>query len=295
MTQIRITALRHSAFYSPLLITMVGGFLNRQGLDYVYDPVQPGQSVPERLLSGEFHLAQSAVATGFEVLERGEESPIVHFAQINERDGFFLAGRQPQPQFQWGDLAGKEVLVDHLFQPLAMLKYLLHQHNVDFNTLKVIDAGDVAAMDKAFREGRGDYVHQQGPAPQQLEQDGVGHIVASIGAAIGPVAFSSLCCTREWLRTDMAKAFMRAYQQGRTYVVDTEALILAQQLKQGGFFRDTDTEVLRHTIDTYKAMGCWSYNTEISPEAYHKLVEIFQFNGLIKQAHAYERLIATIS
>ena len=55
-------------------------------------------------------------------------------------------------------------------------------------------------MVAAFRSGAGDYVHLQGPAPQQLEADGVGHVVASVGEAIGPVAFSSLCARRRLAR-----------------------------------------------------------------------------------------------
>ncbi len=52
-------------------------------------------------------------------------------------------------------------------------------------------------MDAAFRAGTGDYIHQQGPSPQQLEHDGVGHVVARVGDPIGPCAFSSLAATRE--------------------------------------------------------------------------------------------------
>jgi NitT/TauT family transport system substrate-binding protein len=38
----------------------------------------------------------------------------------------------------------------------------------------------------------------------ELEHEGAGHIVAALGDAIGPCAFSSLAATREWLATDMA-------------------------------------------------------------------------------------------
>lgn len=37
--------------------------------------------------------------------------------------------------FTWGKLIGKEVLVDHFFQPMAMLKYGLHKQGVDFNKI----------------------------------------------------------------------------------------------------------------------------------------------------------------
>ena len=53
-------------------------------------------------------------------------------------------------------------------------------------------------MEKAFREGQGDFVHLQGPAPQQLELDGAGRVVAALGEVIPPVAFSSLMATREF-------------------------------------------------------------------------------------------------
>jgi hypothetical protein len=38
MIENRITALRHSAFYSPLLATIAGGFLPEEGLEPVYRP-----------------------------------------------------------------------------------------------------------------------------------------------------------------------------------------------------------------------------------------------------------------
>lgn len=294
MDTIHIMALRHSAFYSPLLMTMAAGFLQRQGLEHTYTVATPAKSISVRLHSGACHVAQSAVSTGFATLEQGEKNPIVHFAQINERDGFFMTGRQPHPEFQWSDLQGKQVLVDQLFQPLAMLKYVLHQHDVDYASLEVIDAGDVIAMDKAFRDGVGDYVHQQGPAPQQIEYDGKGHIVASVGEAIGPVAFSSLCCQREWLHTDMAKAFTRAYIEALEYTVTAPAQDIGTALQQAGFFPEIHPEVLIQTVDRYKTMGCWRSSAEISPAAYDKLVEIFTFNGLISKSYSYDTLIAPL-
>lgn len=136
MTQIHIMALRHSAFYSPLLMTMAGGFLKDEGLVHTYAVATPARSVPASLKDGSCHVAQSAVATSFAELEKGVRPDIVHFAQINERDGFFLAGRFPEPDFQWSRLVGRTVLVDHFFQPMAMFKYALHRQGVDFARIK---------------------------------------------------------------------------------------------------------------------------------------------------------------
>ena len=146
----------------------------------------------------------------------------MHFAQINEMDGFFLTGRAPDPAFSWDKLKGKRVLVDHGGQPLAMFKYACHKRGLDFASIVAVNVPS-DQMDAAFRKGEGDYIHQQGPAPQQLEHDRAGHVVASVGQAIGPVAFSSLAATRAWLGTDMARRFMRAYRKARGWLLATPA------------------------------------------------------------------------
>ena len=290
MTLINIMALRHSAFYTPLLVCISGGFLKEEGLQPRYEVQTPQRTVVDTLRRGETHVAQSAVATSFAGLEAGKAIDIVHFAQINERDGFFIAGRQGTDKFDWSDMIGREVLVDHFFQPLAMFKYACFKQGVDFDRIKVIDAGDVAAIDQAFRNGRGEFVHQQGPAPQQLEQEGLARVVASVGEVIGPVAFSSLCATREWLETDMAKAFMRAYRKARQLTIEATPQELAGLL--GEFLPDIRPDVLVATLRTYQALGCWTADPLISETAYENLLDVFLFSGNIKQRHPYAAAIA---
>jgi NitT/TauT family transport system substrate-binding protein len=289
MTAIHIMSLRHSAFYSPLLICINGGFLKAEGLEPHYAVQTPECTVVDTLRTGETHLAQSAVATSFAELEQGKAIDLVHFAQINERDGFFLAGREPDQDFRWDKLRGKTVLVDHFFQPHAMLVYALHKQGLSLSDINAVDAGDVAAIDQAFRNGQGDYVHQQGPAPQQMEADGVATVVASVGEVIGPVAFSSLCASRAWLQTDMARAFMRAYAKARQYCIEAPAAELTRQLQS--FFPAIDPRVLTSTIATYQQLGCWTPAVAISRQAYETLLDVFLHSGLITQRHPYESAV----
>ncbi len=281
---------RHSAFYSPLISTMAAGFLEEEGLESSYAVLPQGESLQDYIVRGEIDLGQSAVSGSWGAMEQGRQSETVHIAQINERDGFFIAARGPDSGFSWDKLAGKKVLVDQMGQPLAMFKFACHKTGLDFAMVDAVDAGNGAEMDAAFRAGEGDYIHQQGPAPQQLEHDGVGHIVASVGDAIGPCGFSSLAATREWLETDMAKAFMRAYRKTRRYMNETPADEIAAA--EASFFPDTDREVLARTIATYQQLGCWTPHVEITPAAYEVTLDVFAHVGRLSERHPYEAVCA---
>ncbi|MGB8437144.1 MAG: ABC transporter substrate-binding protein, partial [Burkholderiales bacterium] len=187
--RISIQFTRFSAFYSPLIATIAGGFLEKEGLQPEHSVSPPGKSAIEGLVDGTVHVAQSAPSQAITALEQGKTPPALHFAQVNEKDGFFLVGREAEPKFTWDRLKGREVLVDHGGQPMVMFRYACFKRGLDFGAIRAVDAGSSNAMVEAFRAGKGDYIHLQGPAPQQLEHDGVGHIVAALGDAIGPCAF----------------------------------------------------------------------------------------------------------
>jgi NitT/TauT family transport system substrate-binding protein len=288
--KIRIQFTLFSAFYSPLISAMSGGFLKAEGLDPEWSVAPPGVSALAALNDGSAHIVQSALSQGFASLNKGETPPAVHFAQINEMDGFFLTGRKPDPAFEWKKLEGSEVVMFKDGQPLAMFKYACHKAGIDFGKIKPIAFAGAGDIDKAFRRGEGQYVQQQGPFPQQLQADGVGHVVAQVGKQIGPVGFSSLAATRDWLGTDMAKAFMRAYRKTRRYMNETPAAEIARAEKP--YFPDIDEKVLADCIATYQKLGCWTPHVEITQQAYERTLDVYEYNGLAKQRYRYEQVCA---
>jgi NitT/TauT family transport system substrate-binding protein len=287
---INIQFTRFSAFYSPLIATIAGGYLREEGLEPRHSVAPAGKSAIAGLVDGSVHVAQSAPSQGFTPLEQGKAPPAVHFAQINEKDGFFLVGRRPEPQFDWRSLAGRKVLVDHGGQPMAMFRYACFRRGLEFRAVQAVDAGATDNMIAAFKRGEGDYIHLQGPAPQQLEHEGAGHIVSGLGDAIGPCAFSSLAATREWLKTDMAKRFTRAYRKARAWLIAAPAAEVAQL--EAPFFPGIDRQVLAATIASYQKLGTWSPHVEITRPAWEATVDIFLHAGLITKRHPYEDVIA---
>ncbi|NIM27665.1 MAG: ABC transporter substrate-binding protein [Gammaproteobacteria bacterium] len=288
MGQCHVMVTRHSSFYTPLLVTIGGGFLAAEGLEAKFSIAETPRDVLAGVHDGSVQVAQSAVSANFGALERGKRSPLVHFAQINERDGFVLVGREADDAFTWEKLKGKKIIVDHGRQPLAMFRFALHKEGVDFETLEAIDAGNPQAMEQAFRAGQGDYVHLQGPAAQQLTLEGVGHVVAWCGNSIGPVAFSSLAASRAWLQSPDAGTFMRAYRRAREFAIEMDPDEVASVV--GRYFNEVDRDALIESVQGYQALGCWSPEVRISPEAFTKTLEVFARSGHITKRHPYEQV-----
>ena len=291
MARINIEFSRFSAFYTPLIMTMAGNFLQREGLEPEYTVSAPGTSAIASLLDDSVHVVQSAPSQAFAALEKGEAPLVTHFAQINETDGFFLNGRTIDPEFSWSKLVGKKVLVDHGGQPLAMFKYACFKEGIEFSAIQAVDAGTTDEMEHAFRDGEGDYIHAQGPTPQQLEKEGVGHVVASVGEAIGVCAFSSLAATRDWQNSDMASTFMMAYRDARKLINSTPASEIAKMEME--YFPGVDVDVLTDTIGFYQRLGCWTPHVEITREAFEGALNVFLHAGSITTRHDYELAVSS--
>jgi NitT/TauT family transport system substrate-binding protein len=277
---ISIMASRHSAFYSPLLTCIQ--MLRDEGHEVPYRLIAPQQRSYALLRDREIDIMQSAVSSNWKPREQGIEPLPVHFAQINQRDGFFLAGRQEDPEFQWKTLEGKTLLADHGLQPLVMLKYAVKHNGADWKQIKVIDAGTPDKMVAAFKAGTGDYLHLQGPVT-------VGEVIVSVGASMPPVAFSSLCCSRSYQDTEGYRTFLKTYTRAREWVRMAPAEEVA--MKEAAFFPGVDSEILTAAVRRYQEVGCWEGGIEITRDLYEQALTVFQSAGGIAWRHSFEEVV----
>ena len=288
MAKIHLQFTLFSAFYSPLISAMTGSFLAEEGFEYDWSVAEPGVSALNALEDGTAQVVQSTISQGFMSLENGHQPEARHFALINNMDGFFISGRDADNNFDWASLEGADVLVHHGGQPMTMFKFACHKAGIDIGKINIIDVGNAKEMDIAYRQGRGQYIHQQGPAPQQLEADGVGYVVAALGPVVGACAFSSLAAMPVWLKTEDGQAFCRAYARTRQYVATRPAAEIA--LAEKSLFPQIDEAVLTQCIHAYQNMGCWPVEMTITDAGYNAMLDIFEFDGKISQRHPYESI-----
>lgn len=289
MATIRILVSRHSAFYTPLIATISGGFLKEEGLAATYGVLHAGQTSRDVLHYCEAEVIQSAVSSSWKPMDKGEKDLPPHFAQINCRDGFFLVGRPSHGEFHWRQLQGATVVADHAFQPATMLYYAAGMQAINWQAVGLLNRGDPESMAAAFRAGEGDYVHLQSPAAHQLEASGEGVIVASVGQAMPRVAFSSLVALREFPDSSEGQAFVRAFARAKQWAHTADAGAIAES--EASFFDGVSIDALAQSIGAYQKLGCWDGGIAIPKELYEQALDVFAFSGGIEARHPYAAVV----
>ena len=263
-----------SAFYTPMLLT-AHRFLPDAGVQ-VELIIRSNQNVSQMLRAGELDFAQIAPSAAMVDRSGGMEDNPIHIASINERDGFVLVSRKPEPDFKWGDLAGKTIVpASFAKQPEASLRFALHKQQVDMDGVTIVAGLDgMAAAAKAFKEGTGDYLQMQDPTARELIADGHGHLAAMVGDAIGPIAFSSISTGQHMLKEqpDTVRQFMQAYSQTRHWLDQSDAATISAAIAH--WFTDTPQAVLQDAIAGYQKLGTWSAKTAIRRADFETAVDM---------------------
>lgn len=284
-----------SIFYTPYLAMVQAGFLEKEGLEGDLGVVPRGADSFDMLDRGEIQVVQNAPSSSFTKLEQGKRDIPLQVAAINDRDGFYIVSRKPVGNFSWKDLEGK-TLVPASFgvQPWACLMFCLTEQGVNTDKVRLVKGlSSMQEAEEAFRKGEGDYVHLQNPNALRLVEDGVGYLAASVGEALGPIAFSSLAMSRKFLaeETDVAEAILRAYHVSQKWVLAADAETIVDALAP--LFPDTPKRVLVKSVEGYKALRCWLPDPVIPPRSYERALDMWIAAKQITRRYPYEMVVTT--
>jgi ABC-type nitrate/sulfonate/bicarbonate transport system substrate-binding protein len=255
---LKIMASRHSAFYSPLLATIARGF------DATYSVLGAGQRSQDLIREGVVDVMQSAPSSNWKPTDRGEGPLPVHFALINRRDGFVIAAPEADDTFLLKKLEGRRFQADRGEQPMAMLRYALAHNGVDWDRIQVVEDGDA------------DYIHRQAP--------GAWLPVGSVGASMPEVAFSTLCCSREFVGTPEYEEFLAAYKEARRWVQAAAPEDVATA--EARFFLGVNHNDLADAIEAYQKLGTWTGGVEIDEGLYQQALTVFGRTGAARHPRA---------
>jgi len=100
VTPVRLRVIEpfRSLFYTPQFVAIHGGHLAAEGLEIALTTATQGGGTVDALRSGSADLALGGLMRSFELVDRGGPR-LVHFAAVNDRNGFFLLSREPRRRF----------------------------------------------------------------------------------------------------------------------------------------------------------------------------------------------------
>ena len=200
-TPITLNEVAHSIFYAPQYAAIELGYFDEEGLDVTLVNGGGADKVMTALVSGEADIGFMGSEASVYTYANGEADYAVNFAQLTQRAGNFLVGREPEPDFQWENLKGKKVLGGRAGgMPQMVFEYILKKNGIDPKTDLSIDQSiNFGLTAAAFTSNDADYTVEFEPFATALEQEGNGHVAASLGESSGYVPYTAYCAKKSYI------------------------------------------------------------------------------------------------
>lgn len=109
-TAVTLSEVAHSIFYAPQYAAIELGYFEEEGIDLTLVNAGGADKVMTSLISGDAQIGFMGSEASIYVYQESSDDPAVNFAQLTQRAGNFLVGRQAEEDFKWQDLKGKTVL-----------------------------------------------------------------------------------------------------------------------------------------------------------------------------------------
>lgn len=291
--KITLSEVTHSVFYAPQYVAINKGFFAEEGLEVELSNGQGADKVMTAVLSGQVDIGFAGPEASIYVYNEGREDYAVVFAQLTKRDGSFLVGRSPEPDFKWENLRGKTIIGGRKGGvPEMTLEFVLKKHGLMPNEDLVVDTSiQFAAMAGAFTGGEGDYVTLFEPTATMLEKEGKGYVLASLGMDSGEIPYTAYFATRSYIEKnrDIIQKFTNAIYKGQQWVEQHTPREIAEAIKPS--FPDSDLETLEAVAQRYKEIDAWCKNPIMTEESLNLLQEVMQEAGELKRAAPHDKIV----
>lgn len=297
LTTINLAEVSHTIFYAPQYAAIQNGYFEEEGMEINLILTPGADKVAAALLSKDADIGLSGSEATIYVYNGGEQDYLKTFAQLTQKDGSFLVSRTPIENFTLEDLRGKTVIGGRRGgMPEMTFEYVLRQNGMDPKTDLTIDTSvEFAAMGGAFIGGDDDFVTLFEPTALEVEQQGYGYVVASIGELGGVVPYTSYSARVSFIEEnpDLIAGFNRAVQKGLDYVHSHSDEEVAETILS--FFPDTSLNDLTEVVGRYREIDAWPTTTSFTEESFNHLQDIMIDAGELEEKVPYSELSYPIS
>lgn len=290
---IRINEVTHSVFYAPLYLAIENGYFNEEGIKIELTNGGGADNSMTAILSGSADVGLMGPETVIYVYNQGKTDYPKVFGQLTQRDGAFLVSRVAEPNFEWTDLRGKEILAGRRGGVPAMtFEYILKELGMENGTDYTLNF-DVQfnLMTSAFLGGTADYCTVFEPTASEYQSNNQWHIVASVGTQGGEIPYTSFIALGSYIKDNKEKleGFMRALKKAHEFITThTEYEVAESIVKQ---FPSTTIKSIETSIKSYKNIDAWKTNLQATESSFTRLQDIMQSAGELTSRVPFEKIV----
>ena len=293
MENIVVAEVTHSAFYAPFYVSIHKGYFEDEGIDLDVILTSGADKVASAVLSGDANIGLSGLEATLYVYNNGADDYLVNFSSLTKRDGQFLVGDcKLKDNFEPSMLKGKSVLAGRTGgMPAMVFEYALYKNGLSKKDVNVDNSVDFASLSGAYIGGTGDFVNLFEPTALNLEKEGYGCVLASIGLMSGEVPYTVFHTKKSYLEKnkDLIEKFTKAIGKGLKFVKENDSEKIAKVIKDE--FPDTDINDLIKVVDRYKEADSWWDTTFISQDAYNNLLDLMEYNDALDERIDYKVIV----
>ena len=296
LEKVTLAEVAHTVFYAPMYVSIEKGFFKEMGIDIELILSNGADKVTAAVLSGDADIGFCGSEATIYVYNGGEKNYLKTFSQLTQKDGSFLVSREFIPNFTLNDLRGKSIIGGRAAgMPEMTLEYALKKNGIDPRRDVDIDTSIAfAAMGGAFIGGQGDFVTLFEPTATQVEKEGYGYVVASVGDLAGIVPYTSFSARIDYIKShkNIISNFDKAIQMGLDYVHShTDSEVANSILNQ---FPTSSLEDISSAVERYRRSEVWPEKTQFSEESFNHLQDIMIDYGELEKKIDYKELFYSI-
>lgn len=288
---LRINEVTHSIFYAPLYLADALGYFEEEGFEIELTNGGGADNTIAAVLSGGADIGFCGPEAAIYVEIGGSTDQPMVFGQLTKRDGSFLIGRNPEPNFDWNNLEGKEILAGRPGGvPFMTFSYVLNERNVNATYKTDVDFN---YMTSAFIGGAADYVTAFEPTASDLQASGQGYIVASVGEESGEIPYTCFIAKQSYIdkNGDKIEGLLRAVTKAIKYLeranLDEAAELLTKH------FADTSAESIKTSLKSYISIDAWVKNMAMEEAAFTKLQDVIELAGQLERRVNFNDVVLT--
>ena len=285
IVSLTVSEVTHSVFYAPQYAALELGFFADEGLEIELVNGGGADKVMTSVLTGEAQIGFAGPEACIYVQNQEKEDAPVIFAQMTKRDGSFLVGREDVP-FSWEQLKGSTIIGGRAGGvPEMTLEYVMRQNGVIPGKDATVDTTvQFNMMAGAFTGGNGDYVTLFEPTATEVEQQGQGYILTSIGAESGEIPYTAYFAAPSYLKenADVIQRFTNAVAKALKWVQEHDARETAEAIAPQ--FPDTSISTLTTVVQRYKDIDAWQTTPVMEQSALERLETVMETAGELEHS-----------